>query len=258
MVSNRVKSYAGIRMQDDYQQSFTIEQEIKEINCAPQIQVDYGEKMMLIVSVLPASASKWKTLHVDASSPMILGLETEQVVIGNDGTAEVMLSGELPGISSLTFSVEGTDKTALTIANVVQKNYTFVAAPAANIASGSTVNVGTEIELSCETEGATIYYTLDGTCPCDNSDTRKVYDGTPIVINESVTIKAMAVADDMSESDVVEFMYIVNTDTGINEIEGKSPASEDNPSIYTLSGVKLKKIKRSGLYIVNGKKQYVK
>ena len=148
---------------------------------------------------------------------MILSVETEQVVIGNDGKAEITVSGELPGTAALTFSVEGTDKTAVTIASVEQITYTTVAAPTANIASGTVVEKGTKIELSCTTEGATIYYTLDGSCPCDNTDARKVYDGTPIVINETTTIKAMAVAPDMTESDVAEFTYIVDG-SGIEEV----------------------------------------
>ena len=219
MVSNRVKSYAGIRMQDNYQQTFTIEQEIKQIAADSVITVGYGNASTLFVTVLPASASKGKTLTVKTSSPMILSVETEQVTIGNDGKAEIAVNGELPGTAALTFSVEGTDKTAITIVNIQQKVDEFVAAPTANIASGSTVEVGTQITLFCKTEGATIYYTLDGSCPCDNTAARKVYnDGTPIVINENAIIKAMAVTPDMTESDVVEFTYIVATPTSIEEI----------------------------------------
>jgi hypothetical protein len=215
MVSNRVKSYAGIRMQDDYQQIFAIEQEIKQIVCDSVVTVGYGNASMLVVSVLPASASKGKTLTVKTSSPMILGLETEKVTIGDDGKAEITLSGELPGTAALTFSVDGTDKEGLTIVNV-EVNRT-VATPTANIASGIVVEKGTAITLTCETEGATIYYTLDGSCPCDNTDARKVYDGTPIIINETMTIKVMAAAPNMYESEVAEFYYIVDG-TGIDDI----------------------------------------
>ncbi len=217
LVNNRVKSYAGIRMQDNYEQTFTIEQEIKQIVSDSVVTVGYGNTSTLTVSVLPASASKGKMLTVKTSSPMILSVETEQVTIGNDGKAEITVSGELPGTAALTFTVEGTDKTATTIANVEHFVIKTVATPKASIASGSTVEKGTAITLTCETEGATIYYTLDGSCPCDDTDARKVYDGTPIIINESVTIKAMAVAPDMYESDVVEFTYIVEG-TGIDDI----------------------------------------
>ena len=217
MVNNRVRSYAGIRMQDNYQQTFTIEQEIKQIVSDSVVTVGYGNASTFVISVLPASASKGKTLTVKTSSPMILGVETEMVTIGNDGKAEIIVSGELPGTAALTFSVEGTDKTAMTIANVEQIVIKTVATPKASIASGTVVEKGTAITLTCETEGATIYYTLDGSCPCDNTDARKVYDGTPIIINETVTIKAMAMAPDMYESDVAEFTYLVEG-TGIDDV----------------------------------------
>ena len=218
MVSNRVKSYAGIRMQDDYQQTFTIEQEIKQIASDSLITVGYGNTTTCVVSVLPASASKGKVLTVKTSSPMILGVEKELVTIGNDGKAEITVSGELPGIAALTFSVEGTDKMATTIANVEQTILKTVATPMTNIASGSVVEKGTAITLSCATEGATIYYTLDGSCPCDETGSRKKYDGTPIIIDESVVIKVIAIAPDMTESDVAEFVYIVDGSDGIDEV----------------------------------------
>lgn len=217
LVNNRVKSYAGIRMQDNYQQTFTIEQEIKQILSDSVVTVGFGNASTLTISVLPASASKGKMLTVKTSSPMILGVETEQVTIGNDGKAEITVSGELPGTAALTFTIEGTDKTAMTIVNVDQNVVKTVAAPKTNIASGTVVEKGTAITLTSETEGAIIYYTLDGSCPCDNTDARKVYDGTPIIINETTTIKAMAVAPDMYESDVVEFTYIVEG-TGIDDV----------------------------------------
>lgn len=42
--------------------------------------------------------------------------------------------------------------------------------------------------------------------------------------------------------------------TGINEIENTSSDKE----IYTLNGVKVKEITQSGIYIINGKKTYIK
>ncbi len=221
LVNNRVKSYAGVRMQDNFQQTFTIEQEIRRIVCDSVATIGYGEQESVKVSVLPASASKGKTISVKSSSPMILSVDSENVVIDENGSAEILVSGQLPGSAALIFSVEGTDKTAMTIANVKQSVANTVANPKANIASSTIVAKGTEIVLSCDTEGATIYYTLDGSCPCDITDGRKVFDGTPIVITDDTTIKAMAVADGMYDSDVVTFTYYVEgagvTDASLDE-----------------------------------------
>lgn len=60
-----------------------------------------------------------------------------------------------------------------------------------------------EIYLYCETEGASIYYTLDGSCPCDVN--RLKYDGSPIIVTEALTLKIMAEADEMMESDIAEY-----------------------------------------------------
>ena len=247
MVSNRVKSYAGIRMQDDFLQTFKVEQEIKQIVCDSMAVVDYGGKSTLTVSVIPASASKGKTLTVKTSSPMILGVENEQVIIGEDGKAEITVSGELPGTAALTFSVEGTDKTALTIASVEKKIYTFVAIPIANIASGSVVDTGTQIILSCETDGVTIYYTIDGSCPCDNASRIK-YDGTPIIINEGVTIKIIAVAPNGIESEVAEYVYTTkDEEDAVIEVPTTTTNTKDE---YDISGRKVVR-KTKGIIIRN-------
>ena len=204
-------------MQDDFTQTLTVKREIKQILADSLMAVPYGKSTKLEVSVLPASASKGKMLAVNNTSTMILGVESAQVVIGDDGKAVVTVSGQLPGTAALNFSVEGSDKTASTIASVEPADYTLVASPTANIPSGTVVAEGTAIQLSCQSEGVTIYYTLDGSCPCNDTPSRKKYDGSPIIVNESLTIKAIAVAADMTESDIAEFMYIVEG-TGIDDV----------------------------------------
>lgn len=219
-VANRVKSYAGLQMQDAYQQTFDIEQELTAIKADSAVSVAYDGTLTLTVQVLPAEASAGKALRVHTSSPMIASIERETAQLDKDGKASVVVLGELPGAAVLTYSIDGYDLTAQTVVNVSIASITVCATPTASVASGSVVEKGTAITLSCETEGATIYYTLDGSCPCNETDACKVYDGTPIVINESVTIKAMAVAPNMTESDVAEFVYIVGGNTGIDDMTG--------------------------------------
>ena len=92
--------------------------------------------------------------------------------------------------------------------------------PTANIATGSTIEKGTAITLHCSTEGAQIYYTLDGSCPCDNTEARKLYDGTPIPINADTEIKAMACMDG-EESEVVTFFYKVLIPDNVSNASAK-------------------------------------
>ena len=119
MVSNRVRSYAGIRMQDDFSQQFTIEEEVRQIDCKEMVKVAYGHNSTVSVAVLPASAAAAKTLRVKSSSAMILSTDAESLVLDKDGKAGVKVHGELPGTAALTFSVDGYDLTATTTVNVV-------------------------------------------------------------------------------------------------------------------------------------------
>ena len=241
-------------MQDDFTQVFTIEPEIKEIVCEPSMIVGYGDDVSVMVSVLPAKASAGKTLILKSSSPAILRTSTESVVIGDDGTATFKMSGELPGTAGLTYTIKGYDITANSIVNVSSDFGKITATPISNIVSGSLINKGTSVILTCSTQGATIYYTLDGSCPCDVSGSRRVYDGTPIIINENVTIKAMAMAPGMTESDVAEFVYIVSDMTDISDISVKeniqiSPLPIREKVNITADG---KVIKSVTLFSVNG------
>lgn len=83
-----------------------------------------------------------------------------------------------------------------------------VATPTASRISGTTVSPGATVTLSCATEGATIWYTTDGTCPCDENGTRRRYTA-PIVINSHLLLKAYAVKGVMQESEVASFEYYV-------------------------------------------------
>ncbi len=78
------------------------------------------------------------------------------------------------------------------------------ATPTFSVAAGE-VAKGTEVEIKCATEGATIYYTLDGTN--HNADSQ-VY-STPIVIDEEITIKAIAVKEGFADSNVATAAYTI-------------------------------------------------
>lgn len=78
-----------------------------------------------------------------------------------------------------------------------------LAAPSASFPSGSEVETGTKIVLTCAASGAEIYYTLDGTTP-DRSST--LY-REPIVVLGDTTIMAVAVREGYQDSPVVTFVY---------------------------------------------------
>lgn len=81
-----------------------------------------------------------------------------------------------------------------------------LSAPVANIPSGE-VPAGTEITLSCATEGASIYYTTDESEPSVRDE---LLYKSPILVNEPVTIKAMAVKDGYQNSAVATYAYTIS------------------------------------------------
>lgn len=77
-----------------------------------------------------------------------------------------------------------------------------VATPTFSPAAG-TYYAAQNVEISCATNGATIYYTTDGTTPTTESS---VY-STPIAVSTTTTIKALGVKTGMDNSDVASASY---------------------------------------------------
>ena len=72
--------------------------------------------------------------------------------------------------------------------------------------SGGEVEEGTQITISCATEGATVYYTTDGSTPSASSTK---YAGA-ITISKDMTIKAMAVKDgNYTNSEVASVSFTI-------------------------------------------------
>lgn len=79
----------------------------------------------------------------------------------------------------------------------------------------STVTKGTEITLSTPTAGAAIYYTTDGSEPTPTNGTP--YSGS-IVIDQTTTVKAIAVLEGMESSTIMTFTYTVLSEADITSI----------------------------------------
>lgn len=219
-VSRKVKSYAGIQMGEDYTQSFDIEKEVKSLVADSVIKVPYGGTRQMTISALPYDAAIGKTLVVKSSSSMIATVNVDTLVMDENGQATVTLAGELPGTSVVTFALADADVNGMSTVQVAILEEKVTANPMASRVSGTAVYRGTEVTLSSETEGAVIYYTLDGSCPCDEA-TQIEYKAPIVITEDSVVIKAMAVAEDMYESDVVEFRYTLKKTTlGLSLKEG--------------------------------------
>ena len=246
-IHKEVESYCGVTMEADHVETVKIEAEIKSIVADETVTVPYQGEHELRVVVLPKDAAAGKTLHVKSSSEMIASVNDTDVEIGEDGVATFVLGGELPGGAVLDFSIDGTDVTATTKVQVAMES-DMVETPTASISSGETITSGTMLTLNCGTAGATIYYTLDGSCPCDEA-TRLLYTG-PIAIDRDAVVKAIAVCEGLDDSDVATFVYIVTgigsnlAGTGIRvECQGRTitvtGAEGASCQIYDLGGREL-------------------
>ncbi len=86
-------------------------------------------------------------------------------------------------------------------------DFNSVDVPAFSVAAG-TVEEGTKVAITCATEGATIYYTTDGSTPTATDGTLYT---DPIEILETTTIKAIAVKEGQADSPVASATYVVAT-----------------------------------------------
>ena len=109
-------------------------------------------------------------------------------------------SGNYTG--SLT-AVSGEASATVTLTGLVSA-VPLTATPTFSLAEGSYMLEQT-VSISCTTENATIYYTLDGTDPTENSS---VY-SEPISIPATTTLKAAAIADGYAMSEIATATYTI-------------------------------------------------
>ncbi|KIL43586.1 hypothetical protein KP77_32920 [Jeotgalibacillus alimentarius] len=113
--------------------------------------------------------------------------------------------------------------------------------------AGGFVEEGGTVELSTETEGASIYYTTDGSEP--TADSTLYEDG--VTITENTNLKAVAVKDGMTTSDVAEFTYVIQTD----DIEIHDIQAAEHFSPY--EGLTVPNVEGVVTYVVNSSSFYM-
>lgn len=242
-VNGIVRSYADVPIGEDQELKLTVGREVTSIGSDGNITVPYGGTHQVVISAKSAQAAAYRKVTITSLSPDIAQLETDRVTLDAEGKAYITVKGLLPGTTYLNFAVEGSQVKGMDTVRVVS-DLDFVEAPKASIISGMYVSEGTQVELTAQ-PGCTIWYTLDGSCPCDET-TRKRYTG-PITINTNTKLRAMAVDAKGNESEVVTFTWFIGT--GIANVN----VNANNNIIYDLQGRKTEQSGR-GIYIINGKK----
>ena len=123
-------------------------------------------------------------------------------------------------VSSITFTADGS-----TYLQQVEVLYTrpssseaSVAAPTFSPAACTFTQRPFQVSLSCATEGASIYYTTDGSIPAANNGTLYT-PSSPIVLTKTTTVKAIAVLNDVA-SNVAVATYTYE------------PVAENHPALF--------------------------
>ena len=103
------------------------------------------------------------------------------------------------------------------------------ATPTFSPAAGAVLS-GTEVSISCATEGATIHYTTDGSDPTGTSATTQ-----PISITSATTIKAIAVKEGSNNSAIATAAYTVVTPLTSMQAIFEAATSTSTPTYITFS-----------------------
>ncbi len=175
------------------------------------------------------STATTHTLTYSATNGSIAGLEynTSTAVASGASVAEggkvTLTATPASGYAFTGWSVEGTGST-LSSTSTNPTTFTMGTANAtvtANFEASSTVgnptftvsegtyNEAQSVEINCPTDGATIYYTIDGNDPTTES---AVY-SSAIAVNATTTIKAFAVKDGMTNSGIASATYTLKCAT---------------------------------------------
>ena len=130
-----------------------------------------------------------------------------------------------------------------------------VATPEFDVATG-TYYEDQLVDITCATNGATIYYTTDGTTPAANSTE---YDGNGVEITETTTLKAIAIKNNVS-SEVASATYtIIHPLTTMDAIfEAATEAGSTATSHYvTFNNWVVTGVKNSQAFVTDGTKGFI-
>lgn len=171
-----------------------------------------GKTLVTSNMVVTAKYDK-KTFTVSFSNESGEVYKTQEVEYGNSITTPNSLNNK--NVELLGWVTTG-DLESVTEDMMVVPIYEFkenVSTPTSNIVTGE-YSSSQVVTLSCETENATIFYTLDGTDPLVEGIE---YTG-PITISKSSELKFVASAFEKNDSEIVRELIAINNSSSIKHI----------------------------------------
>ena len=166
------------------------------------------------------------TITQDDAAMIVYTTDGSEPAYSATGTNGEIYSTPIAITADMTIKAIAVDD-AENVSPVATATFT-VARPAAPIftPAAGRVDAGTQVTISMDDNAAFIVYTTDGTDPSYAEGNGDVYDG-PITVNETMTIKAIAVDDNELESDIAEATYTVSTIPPGTSIYRKVTATAD-------------------------------
>ena len=192
---------------NDFEDEYTVILKPEAIIANETVTLTMKDTVELDIEVNPGEAGANQNISVTSGSSLIEIL-TPSVTTDENGKAKVRVRGILPGEAEITYQLENSDCTGTTILDI-QMPIQKVEPVTASVKSGTTLNKGDKVYLSCATKGAEIYYTTDLSCPCNLTGNSRIKYTGPIEITEYTTIIAYAVKDGMEDSRTTLFIYDV-------------------------------------------------
>lgn len=255
------KSYTGRTLGDlfgKWSQTLTVEkrpaQLVANYENAIVLQSDAAEPVQVVAYVRYADGTPVANQPVTArvNAPSIAAFDgasaldatnaasvTAAGITDSEGKTSFALKGDLPGMTALTLSATGTSLSK----ELVVRTTSDAAQPMRPTASIGTatfgalapkensvmVSKGSKLSLTTTTEGATIYYTTDDTCPCDANGTRHVYT-EPISVTGDTKYRIAAYKEGMPFDEYSERLNLAVsiTDDGRDPSGGDEQGGGDN------------------------------
>ncbi len=213
-ISKDFANYAGNGFAADFAQTVAVGQIPNEISHSypNRLVMALSDEQEVCVRITDEDGAPvtGETVAIKALYGDLLTIESTTAVTDEDGVARFRVKGIRSGDELLTFTLDNGVKATMKL-RVKAPGDIAPEKPAANLNDFAVVESGTELVLTCDTEGTVIYYTTDDTCPCQDTESRKEYTG-PIKLTESGFYRIAAYNDEGGYSERIN-LHITVTET---------------------------------------------
>jgi len=174
--------------------------------CPPPPETDSKTVTGIAVTTPPAKIQYNRNEELDTKGMVVTATFSDGTTQAVTGYTTGGYDKTKTGSQTVTVTYQG--KTASFTVNVIDPSKPTVDKPTANPGAGAVAS-NTSVTLSTTTDGAEIWYTVNGSAPAKNGAGSAKYT-TAFAITPPVTVKAVAVKEGMNDSAVLEAAYTLS------------------------------------------------